>query len=214
MPTISPGKLLILGATGGTGRELVAQALGQGHEVTALARRPDQLPPSAGLRVVAGSLPENREALAAAMRGQDAVISALGTGASLKSSGLMRRSLPAIRQAMEAAGVRRLIVTSAYGVGPTRRDVPLLPRLMIGLLLRDIYADKAAGEEDLRRSALDWTLVYPVTLTKGPRTGRYRVGERLALRGLPRISRADLADFLLRQVDDGTYVRKGVLISS
>jgi putative NADH-flavin reductase len=64
------------------------------------------------------------------------------------------------------------------------------------------------------RSDLDWTLVYPVTLTKGPRTSRYRVGERLALGGFPRVSRADVADFLLSQMGDSTYLRKGVLISS
>jgi putative NADH-flavin reductase len=81
------------------------------------------------------------------------------------------------------------------------------------VLLRDLYADKAAGEEVLRRSDLDWTLVYPVTLVDGPRTGAYRVGEHLALRGVPRISRSDIADFLLTQVDDATYSRKGVLVS-
>jgi putative NADH-flavin reductase len=63
-------------------------------------------------------------------------------------------------------------------------------------------------------NGLDWTLVYPVTLTNGPRTGRYRAGERLVLHGLPRISRADVADFLLTQVDDVRYLRKGVLVSS
>jgi putative NADH-flavin reductase len=81
------------------------------------------------------------------------------------------------------------------------------------LLFRDLYGDKAAGEGALQRSGLDWTLVYPTTLTNGPRTGHYRAGERLALRGLPRISRADVADFLLTQLEDRTYLKKGVLIS-
>ena len=81
------------------------------------------------------------------------------------------------------------------------------------LLLRDVYADKSAGEEELHRSGLDWTLVYPVTLTNGPRTGRYRVGERLPLRGVPRIARADVAEFLLSQIGETNYLRRGVLVS-
>jgi putative NADH-flavin reductase len=157
---------------------------------------------------------DDGQALAAAVRGQEVVISTLGVGNSLKSHGLIARSAPAIVRAMESQGVRRLIFTSAYGVGATRRDVPLLPRILMRLLFRDLYADKEAGEEDLRRSGLDWTLVYPVTLTSGPRTGRYRIGERLTLHGFPRISRADVADFILTQIEDRTYVRKGVLISS
>ena len=92
--------------------------------------------------------------------------------------------------------------------------VPFVPRVLMSLLLRDIYLDKAAGEEILRRSGLDWTLVYPVTLTNGPRAGRYRTGERLVLSGFPRISRADVADFLLKQIEDKTYLRKGVLVSA
>jgi putative NADH-flavin reductase len=115
---------------------------------------------------------------------------------------------------MEVEGVRRLIFTSAYGVGITWRDVPPLGKVVITAFLRDLYADKAVGEAALQRSALDWTLVYPVQLTNGPRTGRYRFGERLALRGLPRVSRADVADFILKQIDDRTFIRKGVIVST
>jgi putative NADH-flavin reductase len=115
---------------------------------------------------------------------------------------------------MQSGGVRRLIVVSAFGVGETLRDAPLLPRIVMRLLLRDLFADKEAGEKVVRQSALDWTLLYPVTLTNGPRTGRYKSGERLSLHGFPRISRADVADFALAQVDDRTYVRKVVLLSS
>jgi len=207
-------KLLVLGATGGTGRHVVAMARRQGHEVTVLVRDPARLGPEReGLRVLTGSVGEDRKALKEALRGQDAVISALGAGTSLRSGGLIARSVPAILSAMDARGVRRLILTSAYGVGQTLRDVPPVPRLLMRLLFRDLYADKAAGEERLRGSSFDWTVVYPVTLTNGTETGRYRVGERLALRGFPRISRADVAAFLLSQVDDRTYVRRGVLIA-
>jgi putative NADH-flavin reductase len=91
--------------------------------------------------------------------------------------------------------------------------VPILPRILMRLLFRDLYADKGTGEEELRRSGLDWTLVYPVTLTSGPRTGRYRAGEHLRLRGFPTIARADLAEFILTQVEARTYLGKGVLVS-
>jgi putative NADH-flavin reductase len=207
-------KLLILGATGPTGRQVVSQALGLGHHVTALVRDATRLTiTSERLRVITGSVTDDRDALNVATRGQDAVISTLGVGNSLNPHGLIARSIPAIFEAMKTTGVARLIFTSAYGVGDTRRDVPFVPNIFMRVLLRDIYADKAAGEEILRRSSLDWTLVYPVTLTNGPKSGHYRTGERLALSGFPRISRADVADFLLKQLEDKTYVRKGVLIS-
>jgi putative NADH-flavin reductase len=89
--------------------------------------------------------------------------------------------------------------------------------MAIRTLLKDLYADKQVGEDELRRlgSDIEWTLVYPVTLTNGPRTGHYRAGERLTLHGLPRISRADVADFILSQMDDDrSFLRKGVLVSS
>lgn len=207
--------LLILGASGGTGRQVVAQALDLGHEVTAFVRRADRLPVThERLRVITGQLPQDVTALDAAVRGQDAVISALGVGQSLKSGGLIERSMPVLVAALERAGVRRLIITSAYGVGTTFQDVPLLPRALIRVLLRDLYADKHSGEEILRRSGLDWTLVYPTTLTNGPKTGAIRAGERLQLAGLPRISRADLASVLLAQIEDRTYLRKGVLVTT
>jgi hypothetical protein len=119
-----------------------------------------------------------------------------------------------IVRAMDRQGVRRLIFMSAYGVGATWKDVPILPRMLMGLLFRDLYTDKEIGDDAVRRSDLDWTLIYPVTLTNGPRTGRYRVGEHLRLRGFPTISRADVADFILTQSEDRKYLRKGVLISS
>jgi len=211
----SEKKILVLGATGGTGQQVVSQALQQGHDVTVLVRTRQRLTISHDrLRVLAGSVTDDSHALAGAVRDQDAVISTLGVGRSFKSGGLITQSMPRIVRAMEDQGIRRLIFTSAFGVGDTRRDVPLLPRIFIRLLLQDIYRDKELGEATLRASGLDWTLVYPAGLVDAPATGHYRAGERLPLSGFPRIARADVADFLLTQVDDTTYVRKGVLISS
>jgi putative NADH-flavin reductase len=206
-------RLLILGATGGTGQQLLTQALDAGHEVTAFARSPDKIPARRGLQVVAGTLPDDIAALAEAVRGQGAVVSALGRGLSLTSNGLIQRSVPAILSAMQTGSVRRLILTSAIGVGDSIRDAPLVSRIMARSLLRNIYSDKAAGEDLIKRSNLDWTLVQPSQLTNGPLTRKYQIGERLDLHGVPKISRADVAHFLLTQLTAAAYVRKVVVIS-
>jgi putative NADH-flavin reductase len=203
--------LLVLGATGGTGRSFVEHAVAAGFGVTVLVRNPDKAP--SGVRVVTGDLVDDSAVLHAAVAGHDAVISTLGVGQSFKSRHLISRSVPALVAAMRQHRVHRLVFTSAFGVGATRQDTPLLPRLFIATLLRDIYKDKQAGEQAILTSDLDWTIVYPVGLTDGPRTGRYRVGEHLSLRGFPRISRSDVAEFLLRQVEDRSYIRQGVLIA-
>ena len=207
-------KLFILGATGGVGQQILVQALEAGHEVTAFVRNPDKmLLRHDRLGVVAGDVTDAGAILADAMRGQDAVISALGRGMSLKSERLIQRSVPPILAAMKTAGVRRLIFTSAIGVGITLRDAPQFSRLMIRLLLRDIYADKIIGEAPIHRSGLDWTLVQPAQLNDGPLTRTYRSGERLHLRGMPNISRADTAHFILNHLDSGASTGKIILLA-
>jgi putative NADH-flavin reductase len=208
-------KVLILGATGGTGRLVVSQALRAGHEVSVLVRDPTRLTTATDrLRVTVGSLTDSGDALENAMRDQDVVVSTVGRGPSLKSEGLIATSARAIVDAMNAHGIRRLIFMSAFGVGVTRRDTPLVPRIAIRLPLRDIYADKEVGDKIVLGSDLDWTIAYPTALTNGPATGVYRVGERVALRGFPKVSRADVADFIVSQIVDDKYLRKQVLISS
>lgn len=208
-------RILVLGATGGTGRLVVAQALERGHAVTALVRDPQRLSlASDRLRLVTGDVMRAEHGLDAAVEGQDAVICALGVGRSFTSGGLIATAAPRLVRAMEGRGVRRLVFTSAFGVGITRRDMPLVPRLFQGLLLRDVYRDKTAGEQSVIGSRLDWTIVYPTGLTDAPATGRCRAGERLPLRGFPTIARADLAAFLVAQVEDDAWVRKGVLVSA
>jgi putative NADH-flavin reductase len=207
-------KLTVFGATGGTGQALVAQALQQGHEVVAFMRDPGKFTiTDTRLSVVQGDITENASRVGEAIRGQDAVISALGRRNSFRSAGLISQSMRTIVSAMERQGVRRLIVLSAFGVGESYHYAPLIPRIMFRLLLGDIFADKKAGEDYVRQSSLDWTLVYPVLLTNGPRTGKYRVGERLDLHGVPKVSRADVADFILTQLQDAGYRHRTALIS-
>jgi putative NADH-flavin reductase len=207
--------VLVLGATGATGREVVAQALEQGHLVTVLVRHTETFgSTSDSVRLLSGDVADGSSLLAEAIRGQDAVISALGVGKSFKSGGLIARSAPLIVRAMTSQGVSRLIFLSACGVGSTVEMVPFVPRIFMRTLLRDIFADKQAGEEQIVQSDLNWTIVYPVMLTHGPRTGKYRIGDRLVLRGFPTVSRADVAHFLVRQLRDPENSRRGVLVSS
>ena len=127
--------LLVLGATGGTGLQVVSQALAAGHVVTALVRTPAKLTVRDGrLRVVAGSVIDG-DAMAQALPGQDAVISTLGRGSSLKSDHLLERAVPILLAGMQAVGVRRLVFTSAIGVGAAYPEAPLFSRLVIRLLL-------------------------------------------------------------------------------
>jgi putative NADH-flavin reductase len=211
---MNPKKLLVLGATGGTGRQIVAQALDAGHSVTAFVRHPDRMPiRHERLRLAAGDVPGGGPPLGDAVRGQDVVISALGRGRSFNPDGLIERAVPSIINAMKANHVGRLIFVSAMGVGDTSGDAPFIARLFARLLLRRIYADKLAGEGLLKRSDLDWTIVHPTLLTDGPLTRQYRTGAHLELRGMPKISRADTADFILTQIDDRSNIRKVVIVS-
>ena len=206
-------KLLVLGATGGTGKHIVRQALEAGHEVTVFVRdRSKTGPDHPRLRVIEGGLDDSR-ALSDAMRGHDAVISALGRGYSFKPERLMERSVPVIIGAMKSAGLRRLLFTSALGVGDSFGDAPLLARLFFLTLLRKIYADKLIGDRLIGSSDLEWTIVRPSRMTDGPLTGNYRSGERVVL-GTGTISRADVAHFLLQAANDPRTIRKTLLISN
>ncbi len=200
-------KLIVFGATGSVGRHLVEQALSRGHRVTAFARRPDALEPMHHhcLDRRAGDVLD-RAAVADAVPGHDAVLVALGAGrkGTVRSIGTRH-----VVQSMSDSGVRRLLCLSTLGAGDSR---PLLnffwKRIMFGLLLRAAYADHEAQEACVRQSGLDWTIVRPAAFTDGPATGAYRHGfTALAPDLMLKISRADVADFVLRQVADDTYLR-------
>jgi putative NADH-flavin reductase len=199
-------KLLILGATGPTGRQLVEQALAAGHSVAALVRRSTDL---AGVEILKGDATDP-SAIAGAIRGRDAVLSALGTGKSFKGGGVVSRAAANL----VGANVNRLLCVSAFGVGESIDEATLPQKLFFQTLLRGIYADKAKADATIQSSRMEWTIVRPVVLTNGPRTGSYRVGEHLPLRGLPKISRADVADFMIRELNERKWIRKTVVISA
>ena len=200
-------KLLILGATGPTGREVVTRALGASHSVAVLVRNPSVFDP--GVEVIQGDA-TNPATIARAVVGRDAVLSALGVGKSFKSRNLMQQAAANIVK----ADVKRLIFVSAAGVGESFSEVPLPMKIFIRTLLRGIYADKAIADATIRKSGFEWTIVRPVALTDGSRTGQYRAGVHLPLSGIPTISRADVADFMVHELADRKWIRKTVTIAS
>jgi putative NADH-flavin reductase len=207
--------LVVFGASGGTGQEIIKQALEQGHEVTAFVRDAAKLAiKDSKLHIIEADVLKDQPAITSAIAGNDAIICALGVANSLKSAGLIAGGLAAIVPAAKKHDVRRLILISAFGVGDSFRNAPLVPRLMYRLLLGDIYRDKKAGEDIVKASGLNWTIIHPVMLTTGPKTGTYRSGERLELRGIPKVSRADVAHFALAQLMDKTFLRKTAVIST
>jgi putative NADH-flavin reductase len=197
-------KLLILGATGPTGHLLVKQALEAGHSVAALARDPRKV--TEPIEVIEGDA-TNASTVAGAVRGRDAVLSALGTSKSLKG-GVMMRAVAVLLPAMQQANVKRLILESAWGVGESYRDASSMQKFFYRTMLRSIYADKEKADAMIVASPLEWTIARPVRLTNGPRTGQYRVVERLQVGGLPSVSRADVADFMIRELTERAWVRK------
>ena len=207
-------KLLVLGGTGGTGRHVVSQGLEKGHAVTVLARESARVDiQHERLRIVEGDV-TNNAALGKAMRGQDAVISAIGRGMSFRSENLIERSVPGILVTMQTHGIRRLMFTSAMGVGESYRDAPVMAKIFFRTLLRGIYADKAIGDQLVRNSRLDWTILHPVRLSDGPLTKKYRVAERLPLSGMPEVSRADTAHFIVDRLNDPTTFHKTLILAN
>jgi putative NADH-flavin reductase len=203
-------KLLVFGATGGTGREIVAQALAQGHAVTALVRDPAKLGIShEQLAVVQGDVLD-AASVEHAMPGHDAVLCAIGAGT---RGGLRSEGTRNIVRAMEKAGVRRLVCQTSLGYGDSREALNASPLyfkyIVVPFILRKAFADHARQEEHIKRSGLDWIIVRPGNLTDGARTGVYRHGFAATDRTIEvQASRADVADFMLKQLADDTYLRK------
>lgn len=202
-------KIVVFGATGGTGRELVEQALHRDHHVTAQARTPEKL---AGLEhprleVVRGDVLD-AQSVERAVVGREAVVCAIGVGA--ERTTLREDGTRNIIRAMETHGVSRLVCLSSLGVGDSRTNLPFFTRyVIVGIFLRHAFADHERQERVVRESALAWTIVRPPHLKDGPRTGQYQHGFPPTYRKIRgQISRADVADFMLLQLTDDTYLRR------
>jgi putative NADH-flavin reductase len=203
--------VLVIGASRGIGLMTVRALLAAGHSVRALARQAREIPiTDARLEKLDGDALD-RATIDRALTGVDAVIQSLGVGADalLKGTTLFSKATRILVDAMRASGVRRLVVVTGLGAGDSRGHGGLLyDALLFPLLLKRVYDDKDVAEQIVRASGLNWTIVRPALLTNGRATGRYRVLVEPASWRAGLISRADVADFLVKQVSDTAYFGK------
>lgn len=207
-------KVLVVGASKGIGLEATRQALAAGHHVRALAR-------SAAGMTLAGPKLEKVPAdalksadMEAAVLGVDVVIQALGIGMGelFRPVHLFSDATRVLIAAMQAKGVRRLVSVTGFGAGDSRASIGRLQRLPFQCVFGRAYDDKSVQERLIKDSGLDWTIARPGVLTSGPRTGRYRILAEASQWRNGMISRADVADFLVRQVEDRTYVHEAPVL--
>ena len=204
-------KIVIFGAAGATGRVLVERALAQGHEVTAFDRNMAALKiEHPKLSLVQGDI-FNPSQVEEAIAGQDVVISVLGVRPGVTIP-VCSEGTEHIIEAMQKQGVKRFICQSAFAVAALDgewREIPwMVPILPFFPKVKAMFEDKVIQEREIQQSNLDWIIVRPATLTDGPRRGEYKVGEPLSMGPRAKISRADVADFLLEQVSNDTYVHQ------
>jgi putative NADH-flavin reductase len=207
-------KVLVVGATGGTGRQIISQAIERGHSVTAFVRAPDPLKVFGDRIVVIQGNLLNRSELKRVLEGRDAVLSSFGprVPVSKEDATLLQRFGVALAGAMLQAGVRRVVVESTAFLF---KDSIIPPTNLIGRLFFPGIV-RAAGEMEnaFQKSGLDWTIVRPPRLTDRPGTGKYRVLEGHLPRFGFTISRADVADFMIKAGENDALIGKVVGVSN
>ena len=197
--------LIIFGLTGTVGRQLIRQALAQQHVVTAFTRTRAKLEMEhANLRVLTGDVMDPAD-VEKAVRGQDVVLCSLGGG---RKSKVRSQGTRNIIRAMERAGIPRFICQTTLGVGSSRSNLNFFwKHIMFGLLLRPMFEDHVLQEDYVKQSQLNWTIVRPGAFTDGPLTDAYRHGFSGTDRSVTlKISRADVAAFMLKQLDTDAYL--------
>jgi len=202
-------KVVIFGSTGKVGQHVVAQALAQGHDVTAHTRSPEKLKfTHARLKVAKGDVLDPAS-VESAIQGQDAVVCTLGMPL-MNKDGLRTKGTKNIIRAMEKDGVKRLVCLSGLGAGDSFDTLPLHYRyFVIPVVLRHVYADHSTQEDLVRHSRLDWTIARPANLTKGKHTSVYKHGPSAIDTPLKlKISLDDVADFMVKQLSDNTYLHQ------
>lgn len=211
-------RLVILGASGGCGAELVQQAHGRGHEVVAVARASSTLEVPTGVSLERGSL-DDTAFLTRVMQGADVLLSAVGLRlrgfapwSQPEDETLLSRTVPQWIAAMSAAGVERVMAISAGGVGESRSEMPWVFRFVIwGSALRYAYAELDIMETLLARSGLDWCCPRPTGLSDGRATGEVKVDPRLV--GYAQISRADVAGWMLDELERPRFDRRAPILT-
>lgn len=205
-------KIAVFGATGGTGSQVVKQALTAGHQVTALARDPGKLDiTDPNLAVVAGSVLDAAP-VQQALQGADAAVVSLGNTAN-NPDYVVSQGTQVILDAINAlGGPQRIVIVSSLGVGESKDQVPFAFKMLMKTALRKPMEDKERQEALVKASGLDWTIVRPGGLTNGPATGQYKAGLDPKITA-GQVARADVAAFVLQQLTDDTYLHKAPAIS-
>lgn len=202
-------KVLIIGATGPTGRELTTQALDAGHDVRLFARNPRAVSIwSPRLEVMQGDVREWKT-VPPAMLGVEAVLSALGTSGDWRETTLYSEGSKAILWGMAEAGVRRLVCVTSNGTIDDPNE-PFARRMIFRRLLRHVSDDQRKAEECIRASNAEWTIVRPARLSNGPKRSRYEVESEKPAGEAYEISRADLAEFMVREMVAKKFVQQAV----
>jgi putative NADH-flavin reductase len=207
-------KIVVFGASGGTGKKIIEQALIAGHIVTAFVRSPSKLDVQHQNLIAFQGDVMDADAVKKAIAGQDAVISALGP-VRPPVPGMMETAAKNIIAGMQAHGLRRLISTTGAGVRDPQDQPKLIDHIMKGLLTllaRDVLADSAANVKLIQSSGLDWTVVRYPRLLDGTHTGKYRVGYVGRDSG-SQLSRADGADFVLKELKANQWIGKSPIVS-
>ncbi|RNJ45520.1 flavin reductase [Mesorhizobium erdmanii] len=207
-------KILVLGATGATGRLIVAKAIAEGHNVVALVRSKAKAKDLTGAELVEGDA-RDTTALTRAIAGCDAVVSSLGTAMSpFREVTLLSTATRALVGVMEQQNIRRLVCITGLGAGDSRGHGGFFfDWLLLPLMLRKVYEDKNRQEDAIRASTLDWTIVRPMVLNDKPARGGIKALTDLSGVHGGTIARADVADFVVQQLTADTWLRKSPLIT-
>ena len=207
-------RVLIIGASKGIGLDTTRQALDAGHNVRALARSATAIAISnPSLEKMRGDALKTED-VETALVGVDVVIQTLGVGLGdlFRPVHLFSDASRVLIQAMKSQGVKRLICVTGFGAGDSRSSISCLQRLPFQIVFGRAYDDKSLQEQLIKESELDWTIARPGVLTSGPRTGHYQILSEASQWRNGIISRADVAEFLVRQIGDQTYIRKAPVL--
>jgi putative NADH-flavin reductase len=206
--------VLIIGASKGIGLETVRSALEAGHQVRALARSAANISlAQPQLQKVSGDALVRLD-VEAALQGVDVVIQTLGVSFAelFGPVHLFSAATRVLVAAMAAQSVKRLICVTGFGAGDSRANISVLQRVPFHAVFGRAYADKSIQERLITDSSLDWTIVRPGVLTGGARTGRYKILDQPSQWRNGIIARADVADFLVQQIDNPANIRKAVVL--
>ena len=205
-------KLVVFGATGKIGKEIVKQSLAQGNKVTAFVRDPSKIAlNNNNLKIMTGDIYE-LTAVTQAVQGQDAVICSLGSN-DLGKTTVRSEGTANIINAMKEKHVNRLVVVSAMGVGESWSTLSFVNKLFFATLLSSARQDHEKQEVVVKESDLDWTVIRPSGLTDTPLTGSYAIGENIPAK-TSKIARADVAHAIIKELHDNTYLHKAVTITN